>query len=110
MAALTEAEKKAILGVNYKELDGLPVTPEAIKQAAVKKFTASIDKCDANKFNALALGFLGAVLLAANLSALSGQPVMLVSAFSVALMLAGAGWFIYSSRELSSLRAAPPLA
>ena len=106
MATLTEAEKKTILGVNYKQLDGVPVTPEAIKQAALKKFTASVDKCDSNKFNALALAFLGVVLLGANLSAMSGPPVMLVSAIAVVLMLAGAGWFIYTSRELTSLRAA----
>ena len=108
MAALSEVDLKKILGDRYKEGGAIEGDPALLRANAEKLFAATVDKLENSKFSAAALFVLGLVLLAANLSALSGPTMMPVSILAVAMCVAGVAWFLYASKSLKQVRAAGP--
>jgi hypothetical protein len=108
VAELSEADKRAILGENYKEVLAKAQEEGRAQSAPQQIWTAEVDKCNNNKFSALAIAVVGAILFVSNLYAVSGPSVMLVGAFGIAALLGGTGWYAYLWRTLRNLRANRP--
>jgi hypothetical protein len=108
MADLSEADKRTLLGENYKEVLAKAQAEGRAQSASTQLWSSKVEKCESNRFSASAIMVVGAIMLVSNIYAASGPSVMLVSVFAIALLLVGAGWFVQIWRALRTLRANRP--
>jgi hypothetical protein len=108
MADLSEADKRTLLGENYKEVLAKAQAEGRAQSASTQLWASQVEKCESNRFNASAITVVGAVMLISNLSAASGPSVMLVSVVAIALLLVGVGWFVLIWRTIRTLYANRP--
>jgi hypothetical protein len=108
MAALSEADKRAILGDNYQDVLAKAQLEGHAKTSSEQLKATQIEKCENGKFNAFAIMVVGAILVVSNYYAVSGPSVVLVGALGVVALCTGAGWYVYLWRMLRRLRADAP--
>jgi hypothetical protein len=109
MADLSEADKRTLLGENYKEVLAQAQAEGRVQSAPKQLWAAQVEKCGSNRFSASAITVVGVIMLVSNLYAASGPSVMLVSVFAIALILVGGGWFVHIWRTLRKLNANRPV-
>lgn len=108
MAELSEADRRILLGENYKELEAQAEAEGRARGAPEKLWTAQVDKCGNNQFSAFAITVVGLVLFVTNFYAVSGPSLLLVTIFSVVTIIVGVGWYGYLWKTLRQLYAERP--
>ena len=100
MTALSEKDRRAILGDQYKAIEEAALRAGGVLDADRVK-NAIKAKAEANKFNALAIGTVGFILLISNYMAVSGPTLLGVTIFAAGLCVAGVAWY---ARQMMALR------
>ncbi len=108
MAALSEADKRAILGDNYQEVLAKAQQEGHAKTSSEQLKATQIEKCESRQFSAFAVMVVGAILIVSNYYAVSGPSVVLVGRSARSGFCAGAGWYVHLWRTLRRLRTDAP--
>ena len=108
MAELSEADKRTLLGANYKEVLAQAEREGRTKTPAAQLRAEHVEKCKSKKFTAVGVTVVGALLAVSNFYAVSGPSVMLVGVLGVAAFLGGIGWYVHLWRTVRKLQANPP--
>jgi uncharacterized membrane protein len=108
MAALSEADKRAILGDNYQDVLAKAQQEGHAKTSSEQMKATQIEKCESRKFSAFAIMVVGAILIVSNYYAVSGPSVVLVEVLGAVAFCAGAGWYVHLWRTLRRLNADTP--
>ena len=101
MAELPEKDKRILFGDNYKEVLAKAQEEGLVQSNSQAIVVAQIEKCRNNKFSAIALMIVGALLFVSNFYAVSGPSVLAVGIAGIVIFLLGLVWYV---RILQSLR------
>jgi hypothetical protein len=108
MAELSEADKRAILGDDYKAVLEKAQREGTAKTPAAQLLASEVEKCGKRQFSAFAIAVVGAILIVSNFYAVSGPSVMLVGILGGLAFFVGVGWYIHLWRTLRKLNANRP--